>query len=230
MLPSGQNLGGEHGSGAETTCSQGVWPACTDTIYIAQASANIINYYALGDPNALAAGAQAQFDGLDHKPPFNSLGGYSFYENSTEVGDCGTALKGLVDETACIQRRCSDGFDNDGNGLVDDKDPVCLFQLCNNGFLDPGEDCIDVGGVCVFRQKQTVETGTDCSDGYDNDCNTKADQFDPTCIDYFCGNGIKDPVSPNQFVKSTYSPQNYLLGASAGDYDINEGEKCIDII
>ena len=219
---------------AQITCEQGVWPVCTDETYELQA-----------ENNAITAGLT--LSGLDSKPPFNKIsgvsmygkifsGGFTYYENDNEVGSCGTLFTDQNDITLCRQERCADGFDNDGNGLADQNDPACVFQLCNNGIFDPPvEDCIDVGNKCYMRPKD-VAGEVSCSDGYDNDCNYNpsdgsggADQFDQNCINSFCGNGIKDPVNTNVFLRTDYSPKNYLLGAKSSDIDHDQDEKCIDI-
>ncbi len=62
---------------------------------------------------------------------------------------------------------CSDGRDNDNDGLIDNDDPDC--QVCGDGDIDPGEDCDDGNNVD--------------GDGCDRDCNSEApsDSDPPTC-------------------------------------------------
>ncbi|MCK5612995.1 hypothetical protein KAR91_64570 [Candidatus Pacearchaeota archaeon] len=234
-------------SGAVRVCTQGIWPICDTDNYEQTAANNITAGLVIptrmelnGDivPSNTTAG------GLDDESPFATEGGRTFYEEQNEVGSCSDGSFDENDIILCKQRRCSDGVDNDGNGVTDAKDPTCLFQICNNGFLDPGEECIDVGGICIFRQKTINETGNNCYDGYDNDCNynpdnpatpedeslgTGADEFDQSCVDYMCANGELDPRILNPFVKPDYSPKNYLLGAEDFDRSNEFDEKCIDI-
>ncbi|MBI5421632.1 prepilin-type N-terminal cleavage/methylation domain-containing protein [Candidatus Peregrinibacteria bacterium] len=235
-------------AGAEQTCSQGIWPGCSETYYLGVAQ-----------QNAKALGLSPS--GLDVQ-----LNDASFYESTgSENGSC-------LDD-ACKTRRCGDGVDNDVNGKTDTQDPACLNYLCNNGYLDPGEECIDVGGICFSRQKQT-ESPNFCSDGYDNDCSYRfdlkddpnwwsnlsvddqnrilaeglnqnspvnelnialglgADEYDKNCInDLFCVNGVQDPLllnpsSPNKFGPKFYETPNYLFNKPQSD-DLSE--KCVDV-
>ena len=62
---------------------------------------------------------------------------------------------------------CSDGRDNDGDGLVDGKDPDC--QVCGNGVVDPGEQCDDgnvrSGDGCSARcEKENHAPEATCHD------------------------------------------------------------------
>ena len=54
---------------------------------------------------------------------------------------------------------CSDGIDNDGNGLVDCEDPGCQTKRLD-GTLGPAET------VCATEENNIYT----CSDGKDNDC------------------------------------------------------------
>jgi cysteine-rich repeat protein len=57
------------------------------------------------------------------------------------------------------------GLDNDGNGLYDSNDPVCV---CGNGIIDPAEDCDDgnaVDGDCCSATCQFEPEGSPCPDG-----------------------------------------------------------------
>ncbi len=228
--------------GAIRVCTQGIWPICDTDNYEVTAADSIIAGLVI--PTRIELGgetipSEVTSGGLDAEAPFDSdpEGGRTFYEEQNEVGSCSDGSFDENDIILCKQRRCSDGIDNDGNGVADVDDPTCLFQLCNNGFLDPREECIDVGGICIFRQKTGNETGNNCYDGYDNDCNydpenpegTGADEFDQSCINYMCSNGELDPRINNPFVKPDYSPRNYLLGAQDSDQSNELDEKCIDI-
>lgn len=183
---------GDVAGGAVTSCRQGIYPPCTDQLYEAKALENMKAFYAKNPHPDVR-------NGLDYTSPFN---GKSFYEPDSETGSCTG-----VNADACKQRRCTDGHDNDGNGFTDQQDSACSFHLCHNGIRDfvikNGqktflEDCIDVGGICGFRPKETSEKS--CYDGYDNDCNGSADELDSACIDLFCNNGIKDPTAGNGFI------------------------------
>ncbi len=79
---------------------------------------------------------------------------------------------------------CADGVDNDCDGLTDCDDPTgCAAAMecqlvCGNGYCtSPDEDrctcALDCGSPSVD------ETGAECFDGIDNDCNGLTDCADP---------------------------------------------------
>jgi hypothetical protein len=95
------------------------------------------------------------------------------------------------------ETNCSDGLDNDNDGLTDcndqdcANDPVCLPETnCNDGVDNDSDgftDCNDQDcandPVC-----QVFDTETSCSDGIDNDgdsfidCTDKDCASDPVCV------------------------------------------------
>lgn len=111
-------------------------------------------------------------------------------------------------EAPCLARRvgltygCSDGVDNDGDGLIDAQDPQCLspqgaedaegithgFQgACADGIDNDGDGLVDAqDGGCTFAGDDS-ETGAAaapaCSDGVDNDGDGLVDEEDPSCMD-----------------------------------------------
>ncbi|MBN2096153.1 prepilin-type N-terminal cleavage/methylation domain-containing protein [Candidatus Peregrinibacteria bacterium] len=205
-------------AGAQQTCSQGVWPGCSDIIYEEQAFDNIVS--GLITPVRMEGELFVPIDppepdGLDHEPPFDTEGGRTYYEGGkNEMNSCDG-------DDECKNRRCHDDVDNDGDGLTDEEDPNCLVHLCNNGYLDPGEACIDVGGACYFRPLALSETN--CSDGYDNDCNydfelTWEDIVTAGLEDYMAYEGLDE--------NSSVAEWNIALRQGADEYDQN----CIDIM
>ncbi len=149
------------------------------------------------------------------------------YEDGSETASC--------TDDACRETLCTDGQDNDCNGLMDENDPVCKQYLCNNGTKDDetGESCIDigdVGSICYFihpLEKDAITGATkeaSCTDGLDNDCDDLADQFDPDCLTQICNNGQLD----TSFFPSAFTPKNYLVGLSkAGGETL--AERCVDV-
>ncbi len=67
--------------------------------------------------------------------------------------------------------QCSDGVDNDGDGLIDANDPGCLSGP--GGTYNPADD--DEADAAAAAKPQ-------CSDGVDNDGDGKIDAQDPGCL------------------------------------------------
>lgn len=85
---------------------------------------------------------------------------------------------------------CSDGFDNDGDGVVDGADPDCLTSVCGDGAKEYGEQCDDgntANGDCCSSSCQFQTAGSSCSDG--NSCT-----IGDACLSGVCraGGGLKD--------------------------------------
>lgn len=105
---------------------------------------------------------------------------------------------------------CSDGIDNDGDGLVDAQDPKCFYPWsaesyesspdniqvgwlgpneCNDGIDNDGDglfDALDPG--CLSSNDASEEDGFQamtlgtCADGSDNNNDGNADRDDPLCL------------------------------------------------
>ncbi|MGB2985064.1 MAG: MopE-related protein [Phycisphaerae bacterium] len=99
---------------------------------------------------------------------------------------------GLVDhdDPDCQGVEICDGFDNDGNGQVDELWPT-LGQPCWSGFgscEQPGVWRCAATGQTVICSAQPLEHGIEgppdsfsCDDGFDNDCDGLRDIRDPDC-------------------------------------------------
>jgi len=85
---------------------------------------------------------------------------------------------------------CSDGLDNDGDGLID-----CADDDCNEEFHDDGYYC------------QNLET--DCADGFDNDVNGLID-----CLDPYCDESLREEIDD---VGSTSDWLTAAISADAAD-------------
>jgi hypothetical protein len=91
--------------------------------------------------------------------------------------------------------RCSDGGDNDGDGLTDLADPGCadasdddetdpLVPLCSDGFDNDGDgmtDLADPGCSSAADDDEAILLEPRCSDGVDNDGDSLTDLADPGC-------------------------------------------------
>ncbi len=84
-----------------------------------------------------------------------------------------------------IEFDCSDGVDDDGDGLADcadgdcDFDTSCIVEICGNGIDDDGDGLVDCAdGDCSSVQSQCVEI---CGNGVDDDGDGLVDGYDPDC-------------------------------------------------
>jgi len=122
-----------------------------------------------------------------------------------EEGDAPpTCLNGA--EPPCASARygltwgCSDGIDNDGDGLIDAQDPECFEPddaespdgvgrghtgPCTDGLDNDGDGLIDAQDPGCLDASDASETGAvlsvACSDGLDNDDDGLVDADDPEC-------------------------------------------------
>jgi hypothetical protein len=106
---------------------------------------------------------------------------------------------GLVEDEFAIDktRACSDGRDNDGDGLVDAGDPGCTGPddpserdpglACDDGLDNDGDGRSDVGadpGCDAASDPSELSPALVCDDGVDNDGDGLADVvLDPGCAD-----------------------------------------------
>ncbi|PJB42858.1 MAG: hypothetical protein CO108_11050 [Deltaproteobacteria bacterium CG_4_9_14_3_um_filter_63_12] len=80
-----------------------------------------------------------------------------------------------------VESSCSDGFDNDCDGLADCDDPDCDLAACaENGFT------CSVGVCSCSAEGDEGATVQDCQDGSDNDCDGLTDGADDNCIGRPC--------------------------------------------
>ncbi len=84
-----------------------------------------------------------------------------------------------------IELDCSDGIDNDGDGIADCADGdcdfaiSCLAEICDNGIDDDGDGLVDCAdGDCAAVSTSCVEI---CGNGIDDDGNGLIDDDDPQC-------------------------------------------------
>ncbi|RME78393.1 hypothetical protein D6774_01360, partial [Candidatus Woesearchaeota archaeon] len=87
--------------------------------------------------------------------------------------------------------QCSDGIDNDNDGLVDLSDPDCdggnddsehTLAQCNDGVDNDGDGLVDLADPDCDHLTDNDESSTiECSDGIDNDQDGLVDLADPDC-------------------------------------------------
>ncbi len=117
------------------------------------------------------------------------------------------------------QPTCSDGLDNDGNGLVDCQELPCAeFSFCQersevtcadglDNDLDGAIDCQDPG-CCVTAQCQATkacgeQAAAACADGLDNNDNGRVD-----CNDFSCAAQAGCCTAPVRLLAETFSSAN----------------------
>ena len=212
-------------SGAEQTCQNGVLPGCTENVYATFSNSTY---------------------GKDNTTPFDTIiGGHTYYEHGSEAASCIgdlTVDTVTIDEVDCIDRRCSDGKDNDCNGLIDASDPSCILYLCNNNTKEADEICADVGGsACQFfhpleADESTCASGVctkgtelSCNDNLDNDCDGNIDKDDTDCINKICSNGVLDHPSNPFSENPDFNEVRIDIGGPCGDITADEsGTLCLD--
>src|SRR5205823_1762045 len=97
-------------------------------------------------------------------------------------GGCVCSGNGGVIQT--VERACTDGHDNDCNGLTDCADPGCATASCGAN----GKVCTDAGVCgCSGNGGTAQQTETICNDGHDNDCNGATDCAETSCRGSSCG-------------------------------------------
>ncbi len=97
----------------------------------------------------------------------------------------------LVTDLPAEEPQCSDGIDNDGDGLIDENDPGCHTDGNKNnpGSYDPEDN----------DETDPVNTTAQCKDGIDNDGDGKTDfPADPGCIDENDNDETDEPAEEPQ--------------------------------
>ena len=107
----------------------------------------------------------------------NQPGSTSLFGNSTLAADLSYYRSAILAVTA--ERACSDGSDDDGDGLVDLADPGCLdaadaFETnalapCDDGFDSDGDGLVDFPDDPGCRDSTWLYENPKCDDGLDND-------------------------------------------------------------
>ena len=104
--------------------------------------------------------------------------------------DGGAAWSACVGETKPSTESCSDGLDNDCNGLTDCVDPSCVRRACFlDGGLGNGRTCFQ--GRCECVHDGGVTTVELCANGIDDDCDGYTDCAQSSCEQRPCGSNGK---------------------------------------
>lgn len=117
------------------------------------------------------------------------------FDLSTDNANCGACGNVCNAGTHCVggsclelnETECSDGQDNDGDGLTDCADPDCDAQPCDAA--DAGSTCQRVSSDAGAQADASACLGheTECGDGLDDDGDGLPDCLDPDCLCRSCG-------------------------------------------
>ena len=93
---------------------------------------------------------------------------------------------------------CTNGIDEDSDGLVDGADDTCVEGGPGGGSCRNGKDD-DADGMTDANDVDCTEGARSCSDGVDNDGDTTIDAADASCLvgdNYGGGNAVSGPIDP----------------------------------
>ena len=150
-----------------------------DTLWVASADDATVWAYRIGDSGALTWDGERDLPASIHQMQHARDALLITWVNHPHVS--------LVDQDfqilseAALVAACSDGIDNDADGLSDAQDPDCRHSQ------DPSES----GSNHARAQRDPLEAPTTyfapeeppCSDGIDNDGDGLTDAYDPSCAD-----------------------------------------------
>jgi hypothetical protein len=122
---------------------------------------------------------------------------------------CGRTILWPGDEPPPGQENCANGIDDDGDGLVDCKDPDCAnhpscrttpVEDCENGLDDDGDGFVDCQDLDCANHPSCATTPEICDNGFDDDGDGLTDCNDPECFNHpdctstpeICDNGVDD--------------------------------------
>ncbi len=127
----------------------------------------------------------------------------------------GTGNLSINDGFNCVlapppfETNCSNGIDDDGDGLVDCDDPdcgssnVCIIEICNNGIDDDGDGWIDCSDSECFTKSCCIEI---CDNGIDDNGNGLVDSDDPQCV---TPPGVQSGLESNRRLSSKVAYRNF---------------------
>lgn len=110
-----------------------------------------------------------------------------------------------------LESNCSNGIDDDGDGLIDCADPdcyssnVCLVEICDNGIDDDGDGWIDCSDSECFSLAVCIEI---CDNGIDDNNNGLIDQDDPQCS---TPSGVGGGLESNRRLSDKLAHRNYTI-------------------
>jgi hypothetical protein len=137
---------------------------------------------------AYNAGNYDYFCSVPDTPTCTDNDGDGFYVEGESCGTLADFNDNSADAYPGAPELCNDGIDNDGNGLVDAKDPnavgceVPCTDMDMDGYATEGGSCgaIDCNDNDAAINPGAVEI---CTDGIDNNCNGLTDTADMNAVD-----------------------------------------------
>ncbi len=129
----------------------------------------------------------------------------------------GTGNLSINDGFNCVlapppfETNCSNGIDDDGDGLVDCDDPDCynsnncLLEICDNGIDDDGDGLVDCDDTECYSLQGCTEI---CDNGIDDNNNGLIDGDDPQCGG--TTGGINGGLESNGRLSDQLAYRNYI--------------------
>lgn len=236
------NVATSGGTVAEAASSGASSQSCRGQAPVVQTSGEVINLGGVGVPLPAAGCANGTPDtqsGLPGLLPIicnaEEIAGAAVVREALSVFALQVGTNSLLKEATAASEaltvapeagaQCSDGIDNDGDGLVDAADPGCHTDgdPNNPASFDPTDNNEgDDGGTAGSGDEG--DDGADdaqCSDGRDNDGDGLIDEDDPGCHE---GNNINNPYNPDDDSEGSDGAGGAGAGAGgAGSGDLDAG-------
>ncbi len=169
---------------------------------------------------------------------YNSTSGkiYSISTSDFASSQVNTSTSNIVDNDGfnnktlapVMESSCSDGIDNDGDGLIDCDDgdcdlaPTCITEICDNGIDDDGDGLVDCAdGECFTNTTNCVEI---CDNGIDDNGNGLIDGDDIQCTP---SESVNAGLESNNSLSDKIAQRNYRRAVATDDKYIKKkkGEK-----
>lgn len=116
---------------------------------------------------------------------------------------------------------CTDGVDNDGDGLIDDDDPGCVGtegppgdDNCTDGIDNDGDGLTDGDDPDCQDDGEGPPGSASCTDGIDNDGDGLTDSADPDCQPGGGGAGALSDLVLNLHTNKAKVKSGKLIGAT----------------
>ena len=110
-----------------------------------------------------------------------------------------------------FETNCTNGIDDDGDGLIDCNDPDCVasnectIEICDNGIDDDGDGWIDCSDTECYNLSFCLEI---CDNGIDDNGNGLIDSDDPQCS---TSSGVTGGLESNRRLSDKIAKRNFSI-------------------